>query len=167
MKWRRPGGFSSGPSHLGISRPVSRVLYGGIAPTWQPFLWGARCRAPQAANPSGKSEDGSRFPECHSYLALLPMGFALPPLLPATRCALTAPFHPYLDPKTAAVSSLWHFPWGRPRRALSGTVSPWSPDFPRRFRDAAARPTDVIYMRAQAGAVKKNGADIAARAISS
>jgi hypothetical protein len=25
---------------------------------------------------------------------------------------------------------LWHFPWGRPRRALPGTVFPWSPDFP-------------------------------------
>jgi hypothetical protein len=25
---------------------------------------------------------------------------------------------------------LWHFPWGRPRRALPGTVLPWSPDFP-------------------------------------
>jgi len=30
-----------------------------------------------------------------------------------------------------AVCFLWHFPWGRPRRALPGTVSPWSPDFPR------------------------------------
>ena len=29
-----------------------------------------------------------------------------------------------------AVCSLWHFPWGRPRRALPGTVFPWSPDFP-------------------------------------
>ena len=29
-----------------------------------------------------------------------------------------------------AVCSLWHFPWGRPRRTLSGTVFPWSPDFP-------------------------------------
>ena len=29
-----------------------------------------------------------------------------------------------------AVCFLWHFPWGRPRRALPGTVSPWSPDFP-------------------------------------
>jgi hypothetical protein len=28
------------------------------------------------------------------------------------------------------VSFLWHFPWGRPRRALPGTVPPWSPDFP-------------------------------------
>jgi len=28
------------------------------------------------------------------YLVLLQAGFALPPLLPETRCALTAPFHP-------------------------------------------------------------------------
>lgn len=31
-----------------------------------------------------------------------------------------------------AVRSLWHFPWGRPRRTLSGTVCRWSPDFPPR-----------------------------------
>ena len=30
------------------------------------------------------------------YLALLQAGFAVPWLLPAMRCALTAPFHPYL-----------------------------------------------------------------------
>ena len=30
----------------------------------------------------------------------------------------------------SAVCFLWHFPWGRPRRALPGTVFPWSPDFP-------------------------------------
>jgi hypothetical protein len=29
-----------------------------------------------------------------------------------------------------AVCSLWHCPWGRPRRRLAGTVFPWSPDFP-------------------------------------
>ncbi len=29
-----------------------------------------------------------------------------------------------------AVCFLWHFPWGRPRRRLAGTVFPWSPDFP-------------------------------------
>ena len=41
---------------------------------------------------------------------------------------------------------LWHFPWGRPRRALPGTVLPWSPDFPpsaeRTRRRAAIRPSD-------------------------
>ena len=30
------------------------------------------------------------------YLVLLRVGFTLPRLLPAARCALTAPFHPYL-----------------------------------------------------------------------
>jgi hypothetical protein len=28
------------------------------------------------------------------YSVLLPVGFAMPPALPHTRCALTAPFHP-------------------------------------------------------------------------
>jgi hypothetical protein len=32
---------------------------------------------------------------CRPYSVLLPVGFAVPPLLPATRCALTAPFRPY------------------------------------------------------------------------
>src|SRR6185295_13805581 len=34
-------------------------------------------------------------PRCRPYSVLLPVGFALPPPLPAARCALTAPFHPY------------------------------------------------------------------------
>ena len=38
-----------------------------------------------------------------------------------------------------AVSSLWHFPWGHPRRTLSGTVCPWSPDFPPRRPFGACR----------------------------
>jgi hypothetical protein len=38
---------------------------------------------------------------------------------------------------------LWHCPWGRPRRPLAGTVSPWSPDFPHpaQERSAAIRPS--------------------------
>ncbi len=45
-------------------------------------------------------------------------------------------------PARRAVCSLWHFPWGRPRRALPGTVFPWSPDFPPpgRAPGAAIRP---------------------------
>ena len=31
---------------------------------------------------------------CHPYSVLLPVGFAVPLLLPGARCALTAPFHP-------------------------------------------------------------------------
>ena len=74
-------------------------------------------------------------PARHPYLVLLLVGFTLPRLSPAARCALTAPFHPYPSlfhfwRSLRAVCFLWHFPWGRPRRALPGTVSPWSPDFP-------------------------------------
>jgi len=69
----------------------------------------------------------SRDPR-HPYSVLLPVGFTVPSLLPATRWALTPPFHP--DLACEAVCFLWHFPWGRPRRTLSGTVFPWSPDFP-------------------------------------
>jgi len=56
---------------------------------------------------------------------------------------------------------LWHFPWGRPRRALPGTVVPWSPDFPPAFarasagkpaspqrRPAAAQPSGGTYVGA-------------------
>ncbi len=67
---------------------------------------------------------------CRPYLVLLPVGLALPPLLPGTRCALTAPFQPCCRLRGLAVSFLWRCPWGRPRRPLAGTVSPWSPDFP-------------------------------------
>jgi len=46
-------------------------------------------------------------------LALLPLGFTLPRLLPAARWALTSPFHPYpirSFPRPSAVCFLWHCP---------------------------------------------------------
>ena len=44
-------------------------------------------------------------------------------------------------PLAPAVCSLWHFPWGRPRRPLAGTVFPWSPDFsPRGYPRGSGRP---------------------------
>ncbi len=36
---------------------------------------------------------------CRPYSVLLPAGLAVPPTLPPARCALTAPFHPYLQAK--------------------------------------------------------------------
>jgi len=98
--------------------------------TWQPFLWDNVCTLPLATHPDdwpGNQPDGLRRPR-HPYSVLLPVGFTLPSPLPETRWALTPPFHPYLPRQ--AVCFLWHFPWGRPRRTLSGTVFPWSPDFP-------------------------------------
>ena len=61
----------------------------------------------------------------------------------------------------AAVCSLWHFPWARARRMLSGTACPRSPDFPPRqpfgFAGAAVRPTDREGMGGQALFVKRRG----------
>ena len=36
----------------------------------------------------------------NTYLVLLRVGFTLPLVLPLTRCALTAPFHPYFSKKS-------------------------------------------------------------------
>ena len=66
-----------------------------------------------------------------TYLVLLRVGFTMPLLLPAARCALTAPFHPYL--------ATFQPPGGLLSVALSVGFRPpgvtwhsalWSPDFP-------------------------------------
>jgi len=53
---------------------------------------------------------------------------------------------PLLTQHAAAVCFLWHCPWVRTRRMLSGTACPRSPDFPLRqpfgSAGAAVRPTD-------------------------
>jgi hypothetical protein len=55
-----------------------------------------------------------------------------------------------------AVYFLWHFPWGRPRRALPGTVPPWSPDFPlpAHQRRAAIQPSGTWNLGCRRAAVK-------------
>src|SRR5208282_731255 len=45
-----------------------------------------------------------------AYLALLPVGFTVPSESLPTRCALTAPFHPYPSISLGAVCFLLHFP---------------------------------------------------------
>ncbi len=73
------------------SRPISRVLsrtaihLGRTSPYASSDLPGST-RGPRAA------AQGCMPP----YLVLLRVGFTLPLLLPPARCALTAPFHPYL-----------------------------------------------------------------------
>ena len=56
---------------------------------------GPRSPSGSSSRPGGSSRevrrDGRPLPP---YLALLRMGFTVPPPLPAERCALTAPFHP-------------------------------------------------------------------------
>ena len=76
------------------SRPVSRVLSAANCRATIPL--GRRLRA-ASSNPPGRParrKAGACAPR-RPYSVLLPVGFALPPLLPAARWALTPPFHPY------------------------------------------------------------------------
>ena len=82
------------------------------------------------------------------YLALLPVGFAVPRVA-AARCALTAPFHPYRGRYATRRGGLLlccTFPGVYPRRALPGTLS-MEPGLssPPHFglAGAAVRPTDA------------------------
>ena len=99
------------PLRQNVRRPVSRVL---SAPCGggRPFLWDAPRGAPRATNPGDGAgmplrppahgpwpgSDPGQAPWANAagrpYSVLLPVGFALPPLLPGARCALAAPFHP-------------------------------------------------------------------------
>ena len=63
-----------------------------------------------------------------SCLVLLRVGFAMRSLLPGTRCALTAPFHPYRDERGGLFSVALSFE--SPRPAVSRHPALWSPDFP-------------------------------------
>jgi len=65
------------------------------------------------------------------YLVLLRVGFSLPHLLPAARCALTAPFHPY-RPSCEDVGGIFSVALSVGSRLPGITWHPalWSPDFP-------------------------------------
>jgi hypothetical protein len=57
------------------------------------------------------------------YLVLLRVGFAMPRALLRERCALNAPFHPYLAfLRKLAVYSLWHFPSKRLKALLPDVI---------------------------------------------
>jgi len=111
--------------------------------TRRPFLWDAGCPAPLATYPDGQIRTSipGLLPR-RPYSVLLPVGFAVPPTLPPTRCALTAPFHPCRDRYATRRGGLFSVALSlrldprlrgdKPRRTLSGTVYPWSPDFPPR-----------------------------------
>ena len=81
-----------------IRRSISRVLFPhkvreATIPLGQHLRAVSRDRPGRPAQKRACRLEACRRP----YLVLLPVGFAKPPPLPATRCALTAPFH--LDPQ--------------------------------------------------------------------
>src|SRR5258708_38958024 len=76
------------------------------------------------------------------YFVLLRVGFALPAALLRRRCALTAPFHPYLSFTARAGCFLWHFPSNRLEPAVPDVIRHTalrSSDFPPVLRRATVR----------------------------
>jgi len=73
------------------SRPLSRVLSWAVIPLG--------CASPRTSSdlPGSLYVGHTLRPRARllPYLVLLRVGFAVPPMLPPARCALTAPFHPY------------------------------------------------------------------------
>ena len=130
------------------SRPVSRVLSRVIIPLGPTSPWASsglpgsargsalplvHCQKSPRGAFDGREPKGVTFVPCsvllHTllerlpYLALLQVGFTVPALLPRTRCALTAPFHPYRPP--------WLTPRQLRRSALCCTFRGLTP--PRRY----------------------------------
>ena len=112
------------------SRPVSRVLSGAAIHL--------RHTSPCACSDlpgSGAGHASSPIGNMLPYLVLLRVGFTLPPVSPPTRCALTAPFHPYPvalrhSPRHCAVSCRASCAGSR-RSVFCGTFRGLAP--PRRY----------------------------------
>ena len=88
-------------SHSNVTRPISRVLYPrlhGLRRGRRPFIFGRLSPGASCDQPGRLvwKRDWRVAPPRRPYSVLLPVGFAVPSLLPGTRCALTAPFHPCL-----------------------------------------------------------------------
>src|SRR5258708_22319091 len=86
-------------------------------------------------------------PACRPYWVLLPVGFAVPRPLLVARCALTAPFHPYLPGKPARRSVLCGtFPRVAPAGRYPAPCFRGARTFltaPVARRHAAIRPSDL------------------------
>ena len=76
-------------------KPVSRILFPGSSRIDDHSSCGPVARNALAANPDLLGQKQPCLATRDPYLALLPVGLAVPPLLPAARWALTPPFHPY------------------------------------------------------------------------
>ena len=124
------------PQGTSARRPVSRVLSQAVSPrdghsSGTPVT-GRLARPTRAAGPETDLEAISRPHRTAPTWSCSRRG------LPCrTRCRVRGALlpHPFTIARRPcgperAVCSLWHFPWGRPRRALPGSVLPWSPDFP-------------------------------------
>jgi len=133
-----------------LSSPISRVL------SWTVIHLGSAL--PQTSSNLPESSAGRAI---GFLFGLAPGGvYHRRELLPVTRCALTAPFHPYRCPQTCyehlggllsvALSV------GSRRPGVTWHLALWSPDFPPPVKPAATvwRARPKRYSRAQAQASK-------------
>ena len=138
------------------SRPVSRVLYGGLSPTWRPFVWDARCRTPRATNPGDWSgKDWNSFEPAPPLFGLAPGGVCR--AVPVAGSAVGS--YPTVSPLPGTRPGRFHFCGTFPEVALAGS---WpAPSFrgartflPGEIPGAAARPTGARHMGERASRVK-------------
>jgi hypothetical protein len=94
------------------SSPVSRVLSSRFPGSGEHSSRGAVADAFDSEQPGsiGRAARVTPFGATLPYWLLHRVGFAVPPLLPGARCALTAPFHPSLPLAEQEVCFLWHCP---------------------------------------------------------
>ena len=138
-----------------VWRPSERMSH-----TRRPFVLATTLRRLPHCNLPGRShpETGLSAP-CGKRRLSAPSLFGLAPRwglpchapLPDARWALTATLSslPFCPQAKGRSCFLLHCPWGHPRRALPGTVFPWSPDFPHpagfpRWPGAAIRPSGPV-----------------------
>ncbi len=138
--------FTSG---RGASRPVAGFwMAGGSLLRRDGHSSGTlHCCAPRATNPDDKawtgSEASARAGACLPIRFCFRWGWPCRPRCLSRGALLPHLFTPPAESRSPkAVRSLWCFPWGRPRRTLSGTVFPWSPDFPL-LASESGRPADL------------------------
>ena len=152
----------------GASRPVSRVLYGaeGEPAARDDHSSGAAVagRLERSTRATARKRVGRRAGNADTG-PVAPIRSCSRWGLPCRRrCRLRGALlpHPFTLTRTGdrslrrAVCFLWRYPWGRPRRTLSGTVFPWSPDFPPCSRTTAVRPAGPDWVE-QDGGEEKGG----------
>ena len=145
LKHRKNAGIDCGSR---TCKPNSVRLAAGRSFLWATHYCEAQATYPEvvARRAGTRSFETEASQELPPYLVLLRVGFALPAALLRRRCALTAPFHPYLSLAARAVCFLWHFPSNDPARASAGALPDVirhtalrSSDFPPVSRRATVR----------------------------
>ena len=109
---------------------------GGCPPSWMIIHLGCTLPCTSSSQPgrhSGEREPHGSKPCTPPLFGLAPGGVCRAACVTAAAVRSYRTLSPLPDRQAwPAVCFLWHFPWSRLRRTLSGTVSPWSPDFPHR-----------------------------------